>query len=146
MNHSKIRKFLIIYLFDYLSFKVFIDIMPLVSWFMELHIFCGSEYPLWKTVADIMDPRIHYAKLLRILWIQESIMQNCCGYYGSENPLWKTVADILDPRIHDAKLEKLFRILWISGSRTQNCCGYYGSADPGCKTVADIIDPYPKHW
>ena len=105
-----------------------------------LLILCLLFLDSWNCIF-FADQSIHYAKLLRILWIRISIMQNCCGYYGSENPLCKTVADILDPRIHDAKLEKLFRILWISGSRTQNCCGYYGSADPGCKTVADIMDP-----
>ena len=74
----------------------------------------GSEYPLCKTVADIMDPRIHYEKLFRILWIRVSIMKNCFGYYGSAYPGYKTVADIMDPRIQDAKL---LRILWIRVSR-----------------------------
>ena len=70
----------------------------------------GSKNPLCKTVADIMDPRIHYEKLLRIFWIRVSMMQNwknCFGYYGSADPGHKTVADIMDPRIQDAKLLRI---------------------------------------
>ena len=44
----------------------------------------GSADPGYKTVTDIMDPRVQDVKLLRT-------------FYGSTYPGCKTVADIIDP-------------------------------------------------
>ena len=140
MNHSKIRKFLIISLFNNWQFVFYSFYWYYASCFLihRIAYFCESEYPGYKTAADIVDPRIQDTKLLRILWIRVSRIQNCCGYYGSSCPGCKTIMDIMDPRIQDTKL---LRILWIRVSRIQNYCGYYGSACPGYKTIASIMDP-----